>query len=82
MRFQDLNDQAAFEWESDGFSNLSLARGCKLLTTLSPAEICPAPTAALLPGGERRKERTDPKTIEDPKVMIHRPFTLRCRLGD
>lgn len=42
----------------------------------------PTPTAVLQPGGERRMEETDPKTIEDPKVMIHRLFTPRCRLGD
>ena len=33
-------------------------------------------------GGERRMEKTDPKTIEEPKVMIHRLFTPLCRLGD
>lgn len=42
----------------------------------------PTPTAAFLSGGERRMEKTDPKTIEEPKVMIHRLFTPPCRLGD
>lgn len=36
----------------------------------------PTPTAVLQPVGERRMEETDPKTIEDPKVMIHRAQTI------
>lgn len=46
---------------------------------VSPAaNLPPPPTAVFLPGGrEGRTEAVDPKTIEDPKVMIHSPFTAQ-----
>jgi hypothetical protein len=81
----------AFEWEPDIFLTNCEQDCFQLFTnTWEPwtTPLChkqtpaPTPTAVFLSGGERRMEKTDPKTIEDPKVMIHRLFTPLCRLGD
>lgn len=47
--------------------------------SVSPEDSLPPPPTAVFPlqGKEGRTEAVDPKTIEDPKVMIHRPFTAQ-----
>lgn len=68
-------------------SNAVTSTGCSPWATVSPADSLPAsPTAVFLPEGrEGRTEAVDPKTIEDPKVMIHSPVhspTPQCADGE
>lgn len=87
LRCQYVKDQVAFEWEPDIFLTSCGQDYFQLFTSTwvpRTTPLChrPTATAVSLSEGERRLEKTDPKTIEDPKVMIHRLFTPLCRLGD